>query len=198
MNIASQEGEVSQADSQALLNQTSVTIWFTGISGSGKSSIAIALEKALHTQKIVAYRLDGDNLRLGLNKNLGFSETDRRENIRRVGEVAKLMSDVGVIALSCFISPYAVDRDTVRKLHEDSGFRFIEVYVDCSVIEAERRDTKGLYRKARAGDIENFTGVSHPYEVPAEPDIHLHTETSTIEDEVITIIVVAEEIIDSG
>ena len=135
------------------------------------------MEKALHTQKIVSYRLDGDNLRLGLNKNLGFSETNRSENIRRVGEVAKLMSDLGVIVLSSYISPHAVDRDTVRKLHEDSGFRYIEVYVDCSVIEAERRDTKGLYRKARTGEIENFTGVSHPYEVPAEPDIHLHTET---------------------
>jgi adenylylsulfate kinase len=173
MNISPQEGEVSRADRQALLNQTSVTIWFTGISGAGKSSIAIALEEALHTQQMVSYRLDGDNLRLGLSKNLGFSETDRRENIRRVG---------------------------VRKLHEDSGFRFIEVYVDCSVTEAERRDPKGLYRKARAGKIENFTGVSHPYEVPVEPDIHLHTENSTIEDEVSTIIeyLVAEKIIDSG
>ena len=200
MNISPQEGEVSRADRQALLNQTSVTIWFTGISGAGKTSIAIALEKALHTQQRVSYRLDGDNLRLGLNKNLGFSETDRHENIRRVGEVAKLISDVGVIVLSSFISPYAVDRDMVRKLHEDSGFRFIEVYVDCSVTEAERRDSKGLYRKARAGEIENFTGVSHPYEVPVEPDIHLHTENSTIEDEVSTIIeyLVAEKIIDSG
>jgi adenylylsulfate kinase len=199
MNISPQEGEVSRADRQALLNQTSVTIWFTGISGAGKSSIAIALEKALHTQKRVSYRLDGDNLRLGLSKNLGFSETDRRENIRRVGEVAKLISDVGVIVLSSFISPYAVDRDTVRKLHEDSGFKFIEVYVDCSVTEAERRDPKGLYRKARAGEIENFTGVSHPYEAPIEPDIHLHTEDSTIEDEVSTIIdyLVDEKIIDS-
>jgi adenylylsulfate kinase len=110
------------------------------------------------------------------------------------------MSDVGLIVLSSFISPYAVDRDTVRKLHEDSGFRFIEVYVDCSVTEAERRDPKGLYKKVRAGEIKNFTGVSHPYEVPVEPDIHLHTETSTIENEVITIIeyLVAEKIIDSG
>jgi len=196
MNISPQEGEVSRADRQALLNQTSVTIWFTGISGAGKTSIAIAL----HTQQRVSYRLDGDNLRLGLNKNLGFSETDRRENIRRVGEVAKLISDVGVIVLSSFISPYAVDRDMVRKLHEDSGFRFIEVYVDCSVTEAERRDSKGLYRKARAGEIENFTGVSHPYEVPVEPDIHLHTENSTIEDEVSTIIeyLVAEKVISIG
>ena len=133
MNISPQECEVSRAYRQALLNQTSVTIWFTGISGAGKSSIAIALEKALHTQQRVSYRLDGDNLRLGLSKNLGFSETDRRENIRRVGEVAKLISDVGVIVLSSFISPYAVDSDTVRKLHENSGFRFIEVYVYCSV-----------------------------------------------------------------
>ena len=200
MNIASQEGEVSQADRQALLNQTSVTIWFTGISGAGKSSIAIALEKALHTLNRVSYRLDGDNLRLGLSKNLGFSETDRSENIRRVGEVAKLISDVGVIVLSSFISPYAVDRNMVRTLHDDSGFKFIEVYVDCSVTEAESRDPKALYMKERAGEIENFTVGSHPYEVPVEPDIHLHTETSTIEDEVITIIeyLVAEKIIDSG
>ena len=132
----------------------------------------------------MSYRLDGDNVRLGINKNLGFSEEDRKENIRRIGEVAKLFGDAGVISLSSFISPYMADRDEVRQLHEAAGLEFIEVHVDCSLAEAEKRDPKGLYKKARAGEIKNFTGIDDPYEAPAKPEIHLHTDEMTIDEEV--------------
>ena len=121
---------------------------------------------------------------MGINKNLGFSEADRTENIRRIGEVAKLFGDAGVIALSSFISPYKADRDQVRELHEKAGLKFVEVFVDCSLEEAERRDPKGLYKKARAGEIKNFTGIDDPYEEPVNPEIHLHTDQTTLEDEV--------------
>jgi adenylylsulfate kinase len=132
----------------------------------------------------LSYRLDGDNVRLGINKNLGFSEADRKENIRRIGEVAKLFGDAGVIALSSFISPYKDDRDEVRELHEQAGLEFIEVFVDCSLAVAEERDPKGLYKKARAGEIKNFTGIDDPYEAPVDPEIHLHTDQMTVEQEV--------------
>jgi len=132
----------------------------------------------------LSYRLDGDNVRLGINKNLGFSEADRKENIRRIGEVAKLFGDAGVIALSSFISPYKGDRDEVRELHEQADLEFIEVFVDCSLAVAEERDPKGLYKKARAGEIKNFTGIDDPYEAPVNPEIHLHTDQMTVEQEV--------------
>ena len=183
-NVTWQAGEISRQDRFEILRQQGVTVWFTGLSGAGKSTVAVALEQALFKLGKLSYRLDGDNVRLGINKNLGFSEADRTENIRRIGEVAKLFGDAGVIALSSFISPYKQDRDQVRELHEKAGLKFVEVFVDCSLEEAERRDPKGLYKKARAGEIKNFTGIDDPYEAPVSPEIHLHTDQMTLEDEV--------------
>ncbi len=183
-NVTWQEGEVSRQDRYQILQQRGTTIWFTGLSGSGKSTIAIALERALFKLGKLSYRLDGDNVRLGINKNLGFSEADRSENIRRIGEVAKLFGDAGTISLSSFISPYKNDRDEVRELHDQAGLDFIEVFVDCSLAVAEKRDPKGLYKKARAGEIKNFTGIDDPYEAPLNPEIHLHTDEMTLEQEV--------------
>ena len=183
-NVTWQDGEVSREDRQNILRQRGATIWFTGLSGSGKSTIAIALEQALFQMGKLSYRLDGDNVRLGINKNLGFSEADRTENIRRIGEVAKLFGDAGLLSLSSFISPYKGDRNEVRALHEATDLAFIEVHVDCSLAEAEKRDPKGLYKKARAGEIKNFTGIDDPYEAPDQPEIHLHTDQMTLEEEV--------------
>jgi adenylylsulfate kinase len=183
-NVTWQDGEVSREDRFNILRQRGVTIWFTGLSGSGKSTIAVALEQALYSKGKLSYRLDGDNVRLGINKNLGFSEEDRKENIRRIGEVAKLFGDAGTISLSSFISPYKEDRDEVRALHDAADIAFIEVHVDCSLAEAEKRDPKGLYKKARAGEIKNFTGIDDPYEPPVDPEIHLHTDEMTLEQEV--------------
>ncbi len=183
-NVTWQDGEVSREDRYDILRQRGVTIWFTGLSGSGKSTIAVALEQALYQKGKLSYRLDGDNVRLGINKNLGFSEQDRKENIRRIGEVAKLFGDAGTISLSSFISPYKDDRDEVRDLHEKANIAFVEVHVDCSLAEAEKRDPKGLYKKARAGEIKNFTGIDDPYEAPVDPEIHLHTDQMTLEQEV--------------
>ena len=187
-NVTWQEGLVTREDRYRILRQKGATIWFTGLSGSGKSTIAVALERALFQRGKLSYRLDGDNVRLGINKNLGFSEADRRENIRRIGEVAKLFGDAGAISLSAFISPYASDRDEVRRLHEGADLRFVEVFVDCPLSEAERRDPKGLYRRARAGEIRNFTGIDDPYEKPVNPEIHLRTDRLTVEEEVSAII----------
>ena len=183
-NVTWQDGEVSREDRHTILRQRGATIWFTGLSGSGKSTIAVALERALYTKGKLSYRLDGDNVRLGINKNLGFSEADRKENIRRIGEVAKLFGDAGTISLSSFISPYKGDRDEVRTLHEQAGISFVEVFVDCSLATAEERDPKGLYKKARAGEIKNFTGIDAPYEAPTDPEIHLKTDEMTLEQEV--------------
>jgi adenylylsulfate kinase len=183
-NVTWHSGSVTRADRHKILRQEGATIWFTGLSGSGKSTIAVALENALHQQGKLSYRLDGDNVRLGINKNLGFSEADRTENIRRIGEVAKLFGDAGVIALSSFISPYRADRDGVRELHTQAGLSFIEVYVDCPLDEAERRDPKGLYKKARAGEIRNFTGIDDPYEAPEHPELHLRSDQLSLEQEV--------------
>ena len=183
-NVTWHEGEVTRADRGKLLGQNGATIWFTGLSGSGKSTVAVALEKVLHGQGKLSYRLDGDNVRLGINKNLGFSAEDRAENIRRIGEIAKLFVDTGVIVLSSFVSPYRADRDLVRKLHEDAGMAFIEVYVEVPLAEAEKRDPKGLYKKARAGLIKNFTGIDDPYEAPEAPELVLHTDQMSLQDEV--------------
>lgn len=187
-NVTWHDGEVSREDRFDILRQRGATIWFTGLSGSGKSTIAVALERALFTIGKLSYRLDGDNVRLGINKNLGFSEADRKENIRRIGEVAKLFGDAGVLSLSSFISPYKDDRDEVRELHKNAGLEFIEVFVDCSLAEAEKRDPKGLYKKARAGEIKNFTGIDDPYELPTNPEIHLKTDEMTLEEEVAIIL----------
>ncbi|NND00914.1 MAG: adenylyl-sulfate kinase [Gammaproteobacteria bacterium] len=183
-NLTWQGGDVTRADRCNRLGQKGATLWFTGLSGSGKSTVAVAVEKALHKLGKLSYRLDGDNIRLGINKNLGFSHEDRTENIRRIGEISKLYCDTGIIALSSFISPYRADRDQVRELHEVSGYNFIEVHVDCALAEAEKRDPKGLYKKARAGEIKNFTGIDDPYEEPLNPEITLRTDKMTIEEEV--------------
>jgi adenylylsulfate kinase len=179
-NITWHEGSVSREERQKLLNQKGVTVWMTGLSASGKSTIACILEQMLLHKKKHAYRLDGDNIRMGLNKNLGFSAEDRTENIRRIGEVAKLFSDAGVIAITSFISPYKKDRDAVR-----AGMKpgeFIEVYVQVSLAEAEKRDPKGLYKKARAGQLKGFTGIDDPYEAPEKPEILIETEKHKPED----------------
>ncbi len=183
-NVHWHDGEISREDRDRLMNQRGATLWFTGLSGSGKSTIAVALEEALFERGHLSYRLDGDNIRLGINKNLGFTAEDRTENIRRIGEIAKLFVDSSVIALTSFISPYREDRDKVRALHEEAGMPFIEVFVDCSLDEAEKRDPKGLYKKARAGEIKNFTGIDDPYEAPENAEIHLHTDQMSLQEEV--------------
>ena len=163
-NITWHEATVTAEDREKLLNQKGCVIWFTGLSGSGKSTLANAVEYVLHQQNHHTYVLDGDNVRHGLNKNLGFSPEDREENIRRIGEVAKLFADAGTIVMTAFISPYRDDRDTARALIADG--RFVEVFVECPLEVCEERDTKGLYKKARAGEIKEFTGISAPYESP--------------------------------
>ncbi len=173
-NVTWHEGSVSRDERQKLLNQKGVTIWMTGLSASGKSTIACILEQMLLHKKKHAYRLDGDNIRMGLNKNLGFSAEDRAENIRRIGEVAKLFTDAGAIAITSFISPYRKDRDAVRASLKPG--EFIEVYVHVSLAEAEKRDPKGLYKKARAGQIKGFTGIDDPYEAPEKAEIVIETE----------------------
>ena len=173
-NITWHEGSVSRAEREQLLNQKGVTVWMTGLSASGKSTIACILEQMLLHQKKHAYRLDGDNIRHGLNKNLGFSAEDRAENIRRVGEVAKLFTHGGIIAITSFISPYKKDRDAVRANMKPG--EFIEVYVHVSLETAEKRDPKGLYKKARAGQLKGFTGIDDPYEAPDKPEILIETE----------------------
>jgi adenylylsulfate kinase len=155
--------------------------------------VAVELEGTLNEMGVLSYRLDGDNVRLGINRNLGFSAEDRTENIRRIGEIAKLFVDTGVIALSSFISPYRADRDQVRTLHENAGMDFIEIHVDCSLETAEARDPKGLYKKARAGEIKNFTGIDDPYEEPNKPEIHLHSDQQSLEEEVNIILAVLRE-----
>jgi adenylylsulfate kinase len=183
-NVHWHEGDITREHREKKLGHKGATLWFTGLSGSGKSTVAVELEGTLMEMGVLSYRLDGDNVRLGLNKNLGFSAEDRTENIRRIGEIAKLFVDAGNIALSSFISPYRDDRDQVRALHEEAGMEFIEIYVDCSLETAEARDPKGLYKKARAGEIKNFTGIDDPYEEPTKPELHLHSDQQTLEEEV--------------
>ena len=192
-NVHWHEGDITRGHREKLMGHKGATLWFTGLSGSGKSTIAVELEGTLYEMGIISYRLDGDNVRMGINKNLGFSAEDRTENIRRIGEVAKLFVDVGIITLSSFISPYRADRDNVRKLHEAAGMDFIEIFVDCSLEEAEARDPKGLYKKARAGEIKNFTGIDDPYEAPDSPEIHLNSDKQTLQEEVEQILAVLRE-----
>ncbi len=178
-NITWHEGHVTREERNALLKQKGATLWFTGLSGSGKSTIAFTLEHALVQRGRLAYVLDGDNIRHGLNKNLGFSAADREENIRRIGEVAKLFADCGVITMTSFISPYRKDRDGVRALHQAGKLPFIEVFVNTPIETCETRDPKGLYKKARAGQLKNFTGIDDPYEAPEKPELTLDaTNTS--------------------
>ena len=192
-NVHWHEGDITREHREKILGHRGATLWFTGLSGSGKSTVAVELEGTLNQMGVLAYRLDGDNVRMGINKNLGFSAEDRAENIRRIGEVSKLFVDSGIIALSSFISPYAADRDKVRALHEESGMDFIEIFVDCSLEAAESRDPKGLYKKARAGEIKNFTGIDDPYEAPSKPEIHLRSDQQTLEEEVQEILTVLKD-----
>ncbi|EDO19514.1 hypothetical protein Kpol_1018p45 [Vanderwaltozyma polyspora DSM 70294] len=188
---------LTYVERKELRKQEGCTVWLTGLSASGKSTIACALEQLLLKKSLSAYRLDGDNIRFGLNKDLGFSEQDRNENIRRISEVSKLFADSCTIAITSFISPYRADRDRARKLHKEAGLRFIEVFVDVPIDVAEKRDPKGLYKKAREGVIKEFTGISAPYEEPLTPEIHINTATNSIEECVFRIFnyLVAEKII---
>lgn len=172
-NITWHEGNITRGDRERLLQQKGVVLWFTGLSASGKSTLALAVEEKLFERGHLCFVLDGDNIRHGLNKNLGFSPEDREENIRRIGEVGKLFADSGVIAMTAFISPYRGDRDKARELLEDG--RFIEIFVEVPLDVAEQRDPKGLYKKARAGEIKEFTGISAPYEEPLSPEIVVNT-----------------------
>jgi len=183
-NVHWHEGDVTREDRAGILGHKGATLWFTGLSGSGKSTVAVAVEKALAARGVLSYRLDGDNIRLGINSNLGFSAEDRQENIRRVGEISKLFADSGVVVLSSFISPYREDREMVRRMHVEGDLPYLEVFVDCSLEEAESRDPKGLYKKARAGEIRGFTGIDDPYEAPTSPELHLRTDQMDLEEEV--------------
>jgi adenylylsulfate kinase len=178
-NITWHPHQVTREDRERVLGQKGVTVWLTGLSGSGKSTIAVAAEEALVSRGRLAYVLDGDNIRHGLNKNLGFSPEDRTENIRRIGEVAKLFTDAGLVVFTSFISPYRADRDLVRSIH-DAG-RFVEVHIAASVETCESRDVKGLYQKARAGEIKEFTGISAPYEAPLSPELTIDTNGEPVE-----------------
>jgi bifunctional enzyme CysN/CysC len=168
-NVVWHEGAVARGDRPS----PGATVWFTGLSGSGKSTVAVAVERALVAAGRPAYLLDGDNLRHGLNADLGFSAEDRSENIRRVGEVARLFADAGVVALVPVISPYRADRDRTRAIHDGVGLPFVEVFVDTPLAVCEARDPKGLYARARAGEITGFTGIDDPYEAPTDPDLRL-------------------------
>ena len=185
-NIYPHEGLVKREHRERLLDQRGVTLWFTGLSGAGKSTVAVAVEEALHKLGNLTYILDGDNIRTGINANLGFSPEDRPENIRRIAEISKLFRDAGVITLTAFISPYRADRQLARDLAGNDDF--IEVFVDAPLEVCETRDPKGLYKKARAGQIPEFTGISAPYEAPEKPEIHLPTGELSLEQCVATVV----------
>lgn len=179
-NITWHSGAITNEDRERLLNQKGIVIWYTGLSGSGKSTLAHAVEEKLFEGGHISYVLDGDNIRHGLNKNLGFSPEDREENIRRIGEVSKLFADAGTIAMTAFISPYRDDRDKARELVPEG--RFIEVYVKVPLDVAESRDPKGLYKKARAGEIKEFTGIDAPYEEPLNAELVIDTSENSLEE----------------
>lgn len=185
-NITWHEGQVSRTDREKMLGQRGCTIWLTGLSGSGKSTIAVAAEKALNELGRLTYILDGDNIRHGLNSNLGFAPADRTENIRRIGEVSKLFTDAGIIVFTSFISPYRADRDAVREIMGEGDF--IEAWVQASVETCEGRDVKGLYKKARAGEIPEFTGISAPYEEPAKAEVLLDTNGQAVDQSVAVLV----------
>ncbi|HTR00313.1 MAG TPA: adenylyl-sulfate kinase [Candidatus Acidoferrum sp.] len=172
-NVVWQSGRVERRKRQEIFNQQGATLWLTGLSGAGKSTLAFLLEHLLVEQGYKAYVLDGDNVRHGLNSNLGFSAADREENIRRVGEVAKLFADAGMIVLASFISPFRRDRDLVRDIHKAADLNFIEIFIDTPLAVCEQRDPKQLYAKARRGEIKDFTGISSPYEIPEHPELRL-------------------------
>ncbi|MBW2370932.1 MAG: adenylyl-sulfate kinase [Deltaproteobacteria bacterium] len=190
-NITWHEGHVTRKEREKILGQRGVTVWLTGLSGSGKSTVATAAEQVVLGKGKLAYVLDGDNVRHGLNKNLGFSPEDRTENIRRIGEVAKLFNDSGVVVFTAFISPYREDRDAVRALMAEGDF--VEVWVDADVATCEERDPKGLYKKARAGEIPEFTGISAPYEAPERPELVLDTGVQSLQESVEQLVGYLEE-----
>lgn len=192
-NIVWHEQTLSKEERGSLKHQRPCILWFTGLSGAGKSTVANALEQALHARGYHTYLLDGDNVRHGLNKNLGFSAEDREENIRRIGEVAKLFVDGGTIVLTAFISPYRRDREQVRELVDEG--EFLEVFVNTPLDVCETRDPKGLYKKARAGEIKGFTGIDDPYEAPDKPEITLRTDQNSIEESVVQVM---EELAERG
>ncbi len=179
-NVVWHKASINSKDRQDILNQKPFLLWFTGLSASGKSTLANLVEQKLFSYKLKTYLLDGDNVRHGLNKDLGFDEESRVENIRRIGEVSKLFLDAGIIVLTAFISPFKSDRILVRKLF-DAG-QFIEIFVDSSLEVCEARDPKGMYAKARSGEIKNFTGISSPYEIPENPEIHLVNNDISLDD----------------
>ncbi|MEY4642409.1 MAG: hypothetical protein RLZZ227_2403 [Pseudomonadota bacterium] len=177
-NVVWQQGRVPRAERAQIFNQQGATLWITGLSGAGKSTLAFLLEHLLVQSRYKAYVLDGDNIRHGLNNNLGFSASDRTENIRRVGEVAKLFADSGMIAIASFISPFRKDRALARQIHEQGSLPFIEIFVDTPLSECERRDPKQLYAKARRGEIKDFTGISSPYEAPECPELIVSSDNT--------------------
>jgi adenylyl-sulfate kinase len=181
-NIVRAEGRVTAQRRRDVLGHGPATIWFTGLSGSGKSTLAFAVEDALLERGVAAYVLDGDNIRFGLNRDLGFTPGDRTENIRRIGEVCRLFHDAGLVVLTAFISPYRADRQQARDLHREGGF--LEVFVDTPLEVCERRDVKGLYAKARAGEIPEFSGISAPYEPPDDPELRVDTSQTDLDDSV--------------
>ena len=178
-NITKHNFKVTQLDRSRKLNQEPKLIWFTGLSGSGKSTIANIVEQKLHEKGIKTFTLDGDNVRKGINKDLSFVPKDRTENISRIAEVASLLVEAGLVTLAAFVSPYKKDRESIRSIVKD--YNFVEVFVNTSLEECERRDVKGLYKKARAGKIKNMTGISAPYESPLNPDIEIKTEKISVE-----------------
>ncbi|AYY25059.1 adenylyl-sulfate kinase [Bacillus cereus] len=186
INITWHEAIITKEDRQKLNNHKSLVVWFTGLSGAGKSTLASEVEKLLHKQRVNTYILDGDNIRHGLNKDLGFQPEDRKENIRRIGEVSRLFVDAGIITLVAFISPYREDRQMVRSLFKEG--EFLELYVKCSLTECQNRDPKGLYKKALNGEIKGFTGVDAPYEAPLKADLIVETDKHSIEESVKQII----------
>lgn len=190
-NVIPHDFTIDKAERSSQKGHSSLLIWFTGLSGSGKSTIANALEKALFVKGVHTYTLDGDNIRKGLNNNLSFSPEDRTENIRRIAEVANLMIDAGLVVLAAFVSPYIEDRQNIKKIVGEK--QFVQVYVNTPVEECEKRDVKGLYKKARAGEITNFTGISAPYEAPVDPDIEIDTTKTNIEEAVSMIMETVED-----
>ena len=179
-NIIKHQYDVTRFERRGLMNQNSFLLWFTGLSGSGKSTIASALEKKLHDSGVKTYALDGDNIRKGINSDLTFSPEDRKENIRRIAEVSGLLVDAGIVVLAAFVSPYKKDRENIKNIVGNDNF--VEIFVNTSIEECERRDVKGLYKKARAGEIKDFTGVNAPYEAPDNPDVEVVTDELSIDD----------------
>ena len=190
-NITKISTDVTRQDRENMLGQKGVTLWFTGLSGSGKSTVAIEVDRILTERGVACTVLDGDNVRHGLNNDLGFSPEDRNENIRRIGEVAKLFTEAGLVNLTAFISPYREDRDRNRKIQGESDF--VEVFVDAPLAVCEERDTKGLYKKARAGIIPEFTGISAPYEVPEKAEIVLNTDGESVEQSAALVVAYLED-----